>query len=176
MRNKVYFEALDLLSHNLNLQSTYLLILHVNEGVKWPAKSDFGLSDPSSEAPTVAQNVRSKSSAIPITWGAICPIEIGRNLVELYTKIKEICHSIRILCGKNEIRACAWECGPVLLRQPWQELEIFYKYCEIRISKIGFCPIEFYRYDIWNHRLTQLKCSSFWIHRWKWSRSTRFRV
>ena len=38
---KVYFEALDLLSDNLKLQTTYLLILYVNEGDKWPAKSDF---------------------------------------------------------------------------------------------------------------------------------------
>ena len=97
MRNKVYFEALDLLSHNLSLQTTYLLILHVNEGDKWPAKSDFGLSDPSPAAPTVVQNAGSKSSARPITWGAICPIEIGRNPAELYITIKEICHSIRIL-------------------------------------------------------------------------------
>ena len=97
MRNKVYFKALELLRHNLNIQTTYLLILHVNEGDKWPAKSDFGLSDPIATAPTVAQNASSKSSARPITWEAICPIEIGRNLVKLYIKIKEICHSTRIL-------------------------------------------------------------------------------
>ena len=46
MRNKVYFEPLDLHSYNVNLQTTYLLILHVNEGDKWPAKSFFGRSDP----------------------------------------------------------------------------------------------------------------------------------
>ena len=73
MGNKVYFEALDLLSHNLNLQTTKLLILHVNEGDKWPEKSDFGLSYPSPAAPTVVENGGSKSSARPITWGAFAP-------------------------------------------------------------------------------------------------------
>ena len=73
MRNKVYFEALDLLSHNLNLQTTNLLILHVNEGDKWPAKSDFGLSYPSPAAPTVVENAGSKSSVRPITWEAFAP-------------------------------------------------------------------------------------------------------
>ena len=100
MRNKVYFEALDLLSNNLNLQTTYFLILHANEGDEWPANFEFGHSDPSPATPMVAQNAGSKSSARPIKWGAICPIEIGRNVAELYIKIKEICHSIRILWYK----------------------------------------------------------------------------
>ena len=87
MRNKVYFEALDLLSNNLNLQTTYFLILHANEGDEWPANFEFGHSDPSPPTPMAAQNAGSKSSARPINWGAICPIEIGRNLAELYIKI-----------------------------------------------------------------------------------------
>ena len=91
------FEALDLLSNNLNRQTTYFLILHANEGDEWPANFEFGHSDPSPATPKVAG---SKGSARPLNWGAICPIEIGRNLGELYIKIKEICHSIRILWYK----------------------------------------------------------------------------
>ena len=100
MRNKLYFEALDLLSNNLNLQTTHFLILDANEGDEWPANFEFNHSDLSLATPMVAQNAGSKGSARPINWGAICPIEIGRNLVELYIKIKEICHSIRILWYK----------------------------------------------------------------------------
>ena len=73
MQNKVYFEALDLLSHNLNLQNTYLLILHVHEGDKWPAKSDFGLSDPSPAAPTVAQNGRQQKQCKTYNFGSHLP-------------------------------------------------------------------------------------------------------
>ena len=97
---EINFEALDLPSNNSNRRTTYFLILHANEGDEWPANFEFGHSDPSPATAKVAQNAGSKSSARPINWGAICPIEIGRNLAELYIKIKEICHSVRILWYK----------------------------------------------------------------------------
>ena len=43
-------------------ETTYLLIMHVNEGNEWPKYSVFGPSDPSPKAFTDPQKTRSKTS------------------------------------------------------------------------------------------------------------------
>ena len=77
-------------------ETTYLLILHVNEGNEWPENPFFGPSDPSPTAFTDPQKTTNKTSESAPTWAAIWPIQIGRKLDKLYTKIQEIFRSIRI--------------------------------------------------------------------------------
>ena len=55
-------------------ETTYLLILHVNEGNEWPGNPVFGPSDISPAAFTDPQKTRSKTSESSPTWAAIWPI------------------------------------------------------------------------------------------------------
>ena len=55
-------------------ETTYLLILHVNESNEWPGNPVFGPSDISPAAFTDPQKTRSKTSESSPTWAAIWPI------------------------------------------------------------------------------------------------------
>ena len=55
-------------------KTTYLLILHVNEGNEWPGNPVFRPSDPSAKAFTDPQKTGSKTSESAPTWEAIWPV------------------------------------------------------------------------------------------------------
>ena len=55
-------------------KTTYLLILHVNEGNEWPGNPVFRPSDPSPKALTDPQKTGSKTSKSAPTWEAIWPV------------------------------------------------------------------------------------------------------